>query len=74
MTDNEYALKTLKNMGHDITCGTCMAIAFTGTSTGTHTCKQYKPKLYNADPNCEHEIQELWSGIKCKKCPGWFCY
>lgn len=30
-------------------------------------------ELYNADPNCEHEIILLWSGIKCSKCSGWFC-
>lgn len=30
--------------------------------------------LYDADPNCIHEIKNLWSGIKCKKCKGWFCY
>jgi hypothetical protein len=29
--------------------------------------------LYNADPNCDHEIETLWSGIKCKKCTGWYC-
>jgi hypothetical protein len=31
-------------------------------------------KLYDADPNCKHEIVALWSGVKCKHCPGWFCY
>jgi hypothetical protein len=31
-------------------------------------------KLFDADPNCKHEIVALWSGIKCSKCPGWFCY
>jgi hypothetical protein len=30
--------------------------------------------LFNADPECDHEIETLWSGIKCKKCAGWFCY
>ncbi|MFC4225451.1 DUF6611 family protein [Lysinibacter cavernae] len=30
--------------------------------------------LYDADPNCVHETLELWSGVKCKKCPGWFCF
>ena len=29
--------------------------------------------LYDADPNCVHEIIEKWSGIKCKKCGGWYC-
>lgn len=31
-------------------------------------------ELYDADPECDHEIVTLWSGIKCRKCPGWFCY
>ena len=30
--------------------------------------------LYNADPNCAHEVEVQWSWVKCKKCPGWFCY
>lgn len=30
--------------------------------------------LHNADPKCEHELDPTcWSGIKCKKCAGWFC-
>lgn len=31
-------------------------------------------ELYNADPNCKHEIVSDSSGIRCKKCGGWFCY
>jgi hypothetical protein len=31
-------------------------------------------RLYDADPNCGHEISEQWSGVKCTKCPGWLCY
>lgn len=34
-------LKALKNMGHDLTCGACMALAFTGYTTDTHTCKNH---------------------------------
>lgn len=30
--------------------------------------------LYAADPKCRHVIVALWSGVKCKFCPGWFCY
>ena len=34
-----------------------------------------KEKLYDADPNCEHNIVPVLSGgIKCTKCGGWFCY
>lgn len=32
------------------------------------------PELYDADPECEHETEEDWSGIVCTKCGGWFCY
>jgi len=30
--------------------------------------------LFDADPNCDHDIEVKWSGVKCKKCSGWFCY
>ena len=30
--------------------------------------------LFDADPDCEHDVVALWSGVKCSKCPGWFCY
>ena len=33
----------------------------------------YDGELYDADPNCEHEVIEQWSGVKCSKCPGWYC-
>ena len=44
--------------------------------------KEEKPKkvvkdldfLYDADPKCKHVIITLWSGVKCSKCNGWFCY
>lgn len=31
--------------------------------------------LYNGDVNCVHEIigGDNYSGIKCKKCNGWYC-
>jgi hypothetical protein len=32
-------------------------------------------ELFNADPNCEHNIVHAsGGGVKCSKCPGWFCY
>lgn len=37
-------------------------------------CNELNKVLFNADQNCQHVIEELWSGIKCKKCSGWFCY
>ena len=31
--------------------------------------------LYNGDKNCIHEIVggDNYSGIKCRKCKGWYC-
>lgn len=31
--------------------------------------------LYNGDINCKHEIVggDNYSGIKCRKCNGWYC-
>lgn len=32
-------------------------------------------ELHDADPKCCHELDpECLSGIKCKKCGGWFCF
>ena len=32
-------------------------------------------ELYNADPNCVHDVKaQLSGGVKCTKCPGWFCF
>jgi hypothetical protein len=31
-------------------------------------------KLYNADPNCKHEVYGAsGGGVKCIKCGGWYC-
>jgi hypothetical protein len=30
--------------------------------------------LYDADDECEHEYDDRYSGVKCIKCGGWFCY
>lgn len=38
-----------------------------------NTNAYFKDKLYNADPNCDHDIETQWSGVKCRKCPGWYC-
>ncbi len=32
-----------------------------------------KIELYNADPTCQHHVEAQWSGVKCSKCPGWYC-
>jgi len=35
----------------------------------------YKLELWDADPNCEHVLDpNCWSGVKCLKCKGWYCY
>jgi hypothetical protein len=32
-------------------------------------------ELWNADPNCKHDVRcAPGGGVKCTKCPGWFCY
>lgn len=37
--------------------------------------KQPETTLYNANPNCKHNIVDApGGGIKCTKCGGWFCY
>ena len=34
-----------------------------------------KSELYNADPNCDHHVVDgQGGGVRCTKCPGWFCY
>lgn len=31
--------------------------------------------LYDGDDDCKHEeAKDCFSGIKCKKCGGWYCY
>ncbi len=31
-------------------------------------------ELWNADPDCKHRIIcALGGGVKCTKCPGWYC-
>lgn len=32
-------------------------------------------ELHNANPDCKHEIRAAdGGGIRCIKCPGWFCF
>lgn len=44
----------LQNLGHDVKCGACMAIAYTGTGLpgDRHTCEKYgtKSKKKSQDP------------------------
>ena len=36
---HEVTLQALQNLGHDVTCGACMSVAFTGATEHPHTCK-----------------------------------
>lgn len=31
-------------------------------------------ELIDADPDCQHNVVDAQSGVKCTKCPGWFCF
>jgi hypothetical protein len=31
-------------------------------------------ELMDADPKCKHKIEMRWSGVRCSKRGGWFCY
>lgn len=33
-------------------------------------------ELFDASPDCEHDVRPapFGGGIKCTKCPGWFCF
>ena len=32
-------------------------------------------ELWDADPDCDHEVVNApGGGVKCNKCPGWFCF
>ena len=40
-----------------------------------HASKKSNEKLWDADPNCKHNIESaIGGGIRCTKCTGWFCY
>ncbi len=31
-------------------------------------------QLWDADPDCSHEIIADFGGVHCKHCAGWYCY
>ena len=36
---------------------------------------EIKVELWDADESCEHDYAPLgWSGVKCTKCGGWYCF
>jgi hypothetical protein len=54
---------------------------FQGTIKEFHELTKEEPiaydthELYGADPNCDHEVVHApGGGVKCKHCPGWFCF
>jgi hypothetical protein len=42
--------------------------------TFKHRRGKHGIELYDGDRDCRHRIISLWSGVKCTKCRGWFCY
>ena len=56
--------------GNHWTCTRCG----TEHDVGSVTPRPASPVLYDADPNCAHQIVAKASGVKCARCPGWFCY
>lgn len=39
------------------------------------TKEKLTDELYDADPHCKHEVKDApGGGVKCAKCPGWFCF
>ncbi len=34
----------------------------------------YSDVLYDSDPKCQHVIAHAWSGFKCVKCNGCYCF
>lgn len=79
---------TLDCDGNDITCMKVFdALAYPCSACDIEDCPDRETyddlkfehlrdiKLYNADPNCNHNIvPQLSGGVKCTKCGGWFCY
>jgi len=35
---------------------------------------RWDASMYDAKKNCKHKVKDQWSGVKCSKCGGWFCY
>lgn len=51
-------------------------LILTGESVGiSDDPEEFGQELWDADLNCDHDIQHApGGGVKCTKCPGWFCY
>ena len=59
----------------NITLGDCFGNCESQEEEYVEDYKDNLEYLYNADPNCNHNIvPQLSGGVKCTKCGGWFCY
>lgn len=39
------------------------------------TMAELNELLFHADPSCLHKLdRDHFDGIRCTRCPGWFCY
>ncbi len=56
MFTTEEVLVILDNVGIDTTCGECMSIAFTGTSSAAHTCSKQKSSEPSSSSECPDEV------------------
>jgi hypothetical protein len=34
---------------------------------------EWDDPLWGGDPDCDHYVYLAWSGVKCARCPGWYC-
>lgn len=73
----EQVVQILTNSGIDTTCGACMEVAFTGTTTNVHTCKQpVSPLLQCIDcKNTESPagaMARFFNKGRCLHCAGYF--
>ncbi len=53
----------------------CETVTFTEVITLRNGSKvKARHTLWHADPDCAHKLDpNCWSGIRCLKCPGWYC-
>lgn len=57
------------------TCPHCGSSIDAGQWLGDSCTECPKNWLWAADPDCDHDVQcAPGGGVKCTKCPGWFCY
>lgn len=60
---------------HYITTGEVVEFHDDAEESQALPVKENPEELWEADPNCVHDIQHApGGGVKCTKCRGWFCY